>query len=56
VADAVRAAKGPAVAFCRSGTRSITTWAKGQLARGERTRDELIGLARNAGYDLSGSL
>lgn len=56
VAEAVAGADGPVVAFCRSGTRSITTWAKGQTARGQRSRDELVALARNAGYDLSGSL
>lgn len=55
VADAVALAAGPVVAFCRSGTRSITTWARGQAARGARSRDELIELARNAGYDLSQS-
>jgi uncharacterized protein (TIGR01244 family) len=46
----------PALAFCRSGTRSIVTWSLGQAASGARTREELVGLGRAAGYDLSGAL
>src|SRR5579872_5205764 len=33
---AVDAAPGPVLAFCRSGTRSITTWALGQAQAGAR--------------------
>ncbi|CAN7453863.1 TIGR01244 family sulfur transferase [Phenylobacterium sp. LjRoot219] len=47
---------GPTLAFCRSGTRSIVTWAIGEALAGERTRDELVKLGREAGYDLSGVL
>jgi uncharacterized protein (TIGR01244 family) len=47
---------GPVLAYCRSGTRSIVTWSIGQLQSGARERDELIGLGRAAGYDLSGVL
>jgi uncharacterized protein (TIGR01244 family) len=46
-------AERPVLAFCRSGTRSIVTWSVGQRARNLRTRDELVALAANAGYDLS---
>jgi uncharacterized protein (TIGR01244 family) len=49
-------ADGPTLAFCRSGTRSIVTWALGQLLSGAKTRDELIALGAEAGYDLSGVL
>jgi uncharacterized protein (TIGR01244 family) len=49
-------AEGPILAFCRSGTRSIVTWSLAQATSGERTPSELIGLGRNAGYDLSGVL
>ena len=49
-------ANGPVLAFCRSGTRSIVTWALGEALSGDRSRDELIGLGRDAGYDLSGVL
>jgi uncharacterized protein (TIGR01244 family) len=59
-ADAVRAAietaRGPTLAYCRSGTRSIIAWSLGELAAGARGRDELLGLAAAAGYDLSGVL
>jgi uncharacterized protein (TIGR01244 family) len=43
---------GPALAFCRSGTRSTYLWA---LARASRGADptEIIAAAAEAGYDLS---
>ncbi len=56
VAAAVQEAKGPVLAFCRSGTRSINTWSLGQAVAGARSRDELIQLGADAGYDLSGVL
>lgn len=60
VAESVRAAideaGGPVLAFCRSGTRSINTWALGQALSGQRPRDELLTLGHQAGYDLSGIL
>lgn len=54
--DAVQGASGPVLAFCRSGTRSITAWALGQAASGAISRTELVELGRAAGYDLSGAL
>jgi uncharacterized protein (TIGR01244 family) len=51
-AEAVAAAKGPVLAFCRSGTRSVTAWAMGEAAGG-RNREELVRLAAAAGYDLT---
>ena len=56
VAVAVQEAKGPVLAFCRSGTRSIVTWSLGKAISGARPRDELIQLGADAGYDLSGVL
>ncbi|MFZ4499294.1 MAG: TIGR01244 family sulfur transferase [Burkholderiales bacterium] len=41
----------PVLAYCRSGTRSITLWALSQ--RDQVDRDVTIAAARNAGYDLS---
>lgn len=52
MAEAVSEAGGPVLAFCRSGTRSITTWALGEAAKG-RDRAELARLAAAAGYDLA---
>ncbi len=49
-------AKGPVLAYCRSGTRSIVTWSVGQALAGERSRQDLIALGADAGYDLSGVL
>jgi uncharacterized protein (TIGR01244 family) len=46
--------EGPALAWCRSGNRSIVTWTIGQALAGTRSRPELIQLAAGAGYDLSG--
>ncbi len=54
VREAVEGADGPVLAFCRSGTRSITAWTLGQA--GARTREELLKLAADAGYDLSAAL
>jgi len=49
-------APGPVLAFCRSGTRSIVTWSLAEALSGGHSREELIGLGRQAGYDLSGVL
>jgi len=46
----------PVLAFCRSGTRSIVTWSLSQATSGALSRSELVGLGREAGYDLSGVL
>jgi len=51
--DAVEAADGPVLAFCRSGTRSIVTWSVGQAQSGAPPRDELVRLGAAAGYDLA---
>lgn len=56
VAEAVADAKGPVLAFCRSGTRSIVTWSLGQVVKGVRSREALVRLGAGAGYDLSGVL
>ncbi len=44
---------GKVLAFCRSGTRSIMTWALSRAAAGEFSRDELVRIGAAAGYDLS---
>ena len=54
--QAIAGASGPSLAFCRSGTRSITVWARGQAEAGDRLREDLVRLARAAGYDLSASI
>lgn len=56
VQAAISEAKGPVLAFCRSGTRSIVTWSLGQASSGAKGRDELVRLGADAGYDLSGVL
>ena len=53
---AIAEAKGPVLAFCRSGTRSIVTWSLGQARTGARERGELVRLGEQAGYDLSAVL
>jgi sulfide:quinone oxidoreductase len=53
--DAMAAAlaePGPMLAFCRSGTRSITLWALAQAKRKAMTADDILTAARGAGYDL----
>ncbi len=49
---AIRAADGPVLAYCRSGTRSTVVWALGQA--GERPTDEILRRAAEAGYPLDG--
>ena len=56
VLAAAEAAKGPVLAFCRSGTRSITAWAMGQALAGRQSREALIALGAGAGYDLAAAL
>lgn len=52
-AQAMAAADGPVLAFCRSGTRSTNLWALAMAKQGAAP-DELVAKAANAGYDLSG--
>ena len=50
LAGAFASARGPALAFCRSGTRSINLWL---ATRPEAEWPEAVRLARSLGYDLS---
>ena len=52
----IEAAKGPVLAYCRSGNRSIITWSVGQARSGARSRQELVRLGAEAGYDLNAVL
>lgn len=52
--EAINRAKGPILAYCRSGTRSAHLWALAHAMRGGKTPDELIALAAQQGYDLRG--
>lgn len=45
--------EGPTLAYCRTGTRSITVWAYAEAKAGRRSPEALIQIARDAGYDLS---
>ena len=50
--EALDAAQGPVLAFCRSGTRSTFLWALARSTKGD-SPDELMSKAASAGYDLS---
>ena len=50
--QALAAAPGPVLAFCRSGTRSTLVWALARARAGD-TPAELSATAAAAGYDLS---
>lgn len=54
MAAALAEAEGPVLAFCRSGTRSITVWAMAQAQAEAADPDSLIALAAEVGYDLGG--
>jgi uncharacterized protein (TIGR01244 family) len=53
MAAALDGATGPALAYCRSGTRSTNLWAMAEAANGADA-DALVTAAAGAGYDLSG--
>ena len=52
MADALQAAPGPVLAFCRSGTRSTFLWALARARLGDDGAD-LMAKAAAAGYDIS---
>ena len=52
---AALAQPGPALAFCRSGTRSTYLWSLARGAAGDEPA-EIAAKAANAGYDVSGLL
>jgi uncharacterized protein (TIGR01244 family) len=54
-AQLIEQAGGPVLAYCRTGTRSVTAWALSQALQGAYGADELVALAGKAGYDLSGA-
>jgi len=47
-------AKGPVLLYCRSGTRCTQLWALSQS--GKQPKENILKIARGAGYDLSGFL
>ena len=53
-ARAIADADGPILAFCRSGTRSVTLWALSMARTDAMTTPAILAAARAAGYDLSG--
>ena len=50
--NAVAAANGKTLAYCRSGTRSVTAWAFAQAGKGGNAR-EIVEAAGGAGYNLA---
>ncbi|MET0258064.1 MAG: TIGR01244 family sulfur transferase [Methylobacterium sp.] len=53
--EAVLGAPGPVVAHCRSGTRSLTLWAIGEVLAGKLPRADLLAYGSQRGFDLSGA-
>jgi uncharacterized protein (TIGR01244 family) len=51
MAEALAAATGPVLAYCRSGTRSTLLWALAEASQGGDP-DALTNMAAKAGYDL----
>jgi len=52
MAQALAGAKGPVLAYCRSGTRSTLLWALAEASKGA-SPDEIASQAAGAGYDIS---
>lgn len=51
--NAVASGAKPVLAFCRSGTRSISLWAMAEALAGRRVKEDLLERGEAAGYDLS---
>lgn len=51
--QAAAKAAGKTLAYCRSGTRSVTAWALAQAQNGRMSAEEIIQAASGAGYNLS---
>lgn len=51
IGAAMAEAPAPVLAYCRTGTRSITAWALTHAGQG--MSDEIVNAAAGAGYDLS---
>jgi sulfide:quinone oxidoreductase len=49
----IQAGPGPVLAYCRSGTRSITAWAMAQAKTGLLDAGSIVAAGHAAGYDLS---
>lgn len=52
MADALDAAVGPVLAYCRSGTRSCLLWSLAEASQGAEP-DDLTEIASGAGYDVT---
>ena len=52
MAGALTGAKGPVLAYCRSGTRSTLLWALAEASRGANP-DEIAAKAAGAGFDIT---
>ncbi|MBY0565332.1 MAG: TIGR01244 family phosphatase [Hyphomonadaceae bacterium] len=47
--------RGPVLAYCRTGRRSILAWGLAKALMGDMRPDEIIAAAAKAGYDLEGA-
>ena len=52
---ALAEADGPVLAHCKTGTRSLTLWAIGEVLDGRMTAAEIDGLGNRMGVDLAGA-
>lgn len=55
VQAALAEADGPALAHCRSGTRSLSLWALGEVLDGRMGRKEIRPFGERLGFDLKGA-
>ena len=53
---ALAASRGPVLAFCRSGTRSLTLWAIGEVLDGRMAKCDLVPFGAERGFDLSAAV
>ncbi|MFD2054159.1 TIGR01244 family sulfur transferase [Mesorhizobium calcicola] len=54
--EAISQADGPVLAHCKTGTRSATLYAIGEVLDGRMEKDDVIPFGQSAGLDLSGAV
>ena len=53
---ALAESEGPVLAYCRSGTRSLTLWTLGEVLDGRMAKDDVVPFGIKHGFDLTGAL
>lgn len=55
MANVLAGTRGPVLAYCRTGRRSIMAWGLAQALMGDMRPDQIVAAAAKAGHDLEGA-